>query len=198
MSDTANFGEPEFIPGSYLDVYDTPEGKRLWAFLIRKSSRESMQLASNLGHPALAGVAPDLLCEMRDVYLGPVKRRNRFNQLAGVMTKQIMEADGYDFRSPDAPLSGAPFSSAAKYRNRNAVHFRVYRSSINPRFVAVTLEGSAEKLPAIDGAPWKFWKTVVGTMNENALELIVAAGLQDVPEALAALKRDGVYSTMTD
>lgn len=188
---------PPFNPRTYTDISGRPESIRLWSFLNRENSKTKMMTASDLGRPALEAVAEDLLDEFGDQFAESYPHRDRFKQMAGAMTRQVMEAAGYVWVRDNVPLSGAPFSRASKYRHRDAVEFHIWRLSTNMRFVGVTLEKSNQKLTRQQNGDWVYWKRVGGSMLEGKLHLSIAAGISDVSAALKALKEHGAYATST-
>lgn len=188
---------PDFIPRSYTDVSNLAESKRMWVALNRDNLKIRMMTASDLGRPALEGVADELLDEFGDQFKEDYKYRDRFKQMTGAMVRQVMESIGYAWVRDNIPLSGAPFSRASKYRRRDAVDFHLWRHSTNPRLVGVTLEKSGEKLPSQPEGEWKYWKLVEGSLQEKKLHLCIAAGIREVTAALNALKEKGVYTELT-
>lgn len=188
---------PTFNPRSYTDISGRPESIKLWEFLNLKDSKTKMITASDLGRPALEAVADDLLDEFGEQFTEDYPYRDRFKQMAGAMTKQVMEASGYVWVRDNVPLSGAPFSRASKYRHSDAVEFHIWRLSTDMQFVGVTLEKSGQKLPRQQNGDWVYWKRVEGSLREGKLHLSIAAGISDVSAALKSLKDHGAYVTHT-
>lgn len=188
---------PAFNPRSYTDISARPESISLWEFLNRANSKTKMMTASDLGRPALEAVADDLLDEFGDQFIESYPHRDRFKQMAGAMTRQVMEASGYVWVRDNVPLSGAPFSRASKYRHRDAVEFYIWRLSTDMRFVGVTLEKSEQKLTRQLNGDWVYWKRVEGSLQEGKRHLSIAAGISDVSAALKALKENGAYAAPT-
>ncbi|CAB3937270.1 hypothetical protein [Achromobacter insolitus] len=191
-------GIPKFNTGSLSDICDSDKGRRLWVFLNSHDNKLRMKVASDLGRPALEAVSSLLLASFPDVFGDSYPHVNRFKQMAGAMTRQVMESEGYSDVRDNVPLDGAPFSRAAKYRDGNTVDFHVWRASTNSRNVGVTLQKSANKLPKLIDGEWLYWKAVTGSMSDHALHLSVAVGIKDVNEAIASLKTNGAYAADTD
>lgn len=189
---------PKFNAGSFTDICDSDKGRRLWVFLNSHDNKLRMKVASDLGRPALEAVSSLLLASFPDVFGDSYPHVNRFKQMAGAMTRQVMESEGYSYVRDNVPLDGAPFSRAAKYRDGNTVVFHVWRASTNSRNVGVTLERSSDKLPNVIDGEWVYWKAVTGSMSENALHLSVAVGIKNLKGAIAALKAEGAYATVTE
>lgn len=188
---------PPFIPGSYTDITAHPASTKLWVLLNSEQWKIKMKTASDLGRPALEAVAEDLLAEFPDQFAGEWPQRDRFKQMAGAMTKQVMEAEGYVFVRSNVPLSGAPFSRASKYRHRDSFEFHIWRLSTDARLVGITLEKSVLKLPSQQSGDWVYWKSVEGSQGEGKLHLSVAVGISDVTAALTALREHGAYVEKT-
>lgn len=188
---------PRFNPGSYTDIASHPASSRLWTLLNSGAWKIKMKTASDLGRPALEAVSEDILAEFPEQFSGDWPQLDRFKQMAGAMTKQVMEAEGYVFVRNNVPISGAPFSRASKYRSRDAFEFHVWRLSTDVRLVGITLEKSAVKLPAQPDGEWIYWKSVEGTRGEGKLHLCIAVGISDVNAALVALRDHGTYVEKT-
>lgn len=188
---------PTFTTGSYTDIAGHPASAKLWALLNSEQWKIKMKTASDLGRPALEAVSEELLIEFADQLKDDWPHRDRFKQMAGAMTRQVMEAEGYVFLRSNIPLSGAPFSRASKYRARDAFEFHIWRLSVDPRFVGITVEKNEYKLPSQDDGIWIFWKSVAGSLGDGKLHLSIAVGVTDVTAALSALRTNGVYVEKT-
>lgn len=80
----------DYQAGSFSDVYNTELGKDVWDYLNDDRIKSKMQLATDLGFPAVEGVGNDLFYKFPSVY-----RNDRYKQMIGHMIKQIMESLGY-------------------------------------------------------------------------------------------------------
>jgi hypothetical protein len=188
---------PSFQPRSYTDISSKQESIDLWRYLNKPESKIKMATASDLGRPALEALASELLDAFPHCFTDTYPNLNRFKQMAGAMTKQVMDALGYEWERDNIPLSGAPFSRASRYRSRGTVSFHIWRLSTDMKFVGVTLERSASCLPRQPKGEWVYWKLVEGSMQDTKLHLSIAAGISDVPAALQALREKGAYFTST-
>ncbi len=102
----------EFNAGSFADVSETTTGKDLWAFLNNKDILMRMETATYLQRPALEGVQPQLLEKFGDEIRG-----DRWKQMMGRMTRQIMESIGYSLDQTGVRIRvGGLFTSAARYK----------------------------------------------------------------------------------
>lgn len=102
-----------FDSGSFSDVSNTAMGKKLWELLNSEDSRIRLETATYLGKPALEGLQRQLLSAFGDEI-----RLDRWKQVAGRMTRQIMEERGYSFmRSGMKVRVKELFTTAALYRS---------------------------------------------------------------------------------
>lgn len=102
-----------FESGSFSDMAGTPMGEKLWKFLNSEDARIRLETATYLGRPALEGIQPQLLAAFGDKI-----RADRWKQVTGRMTRQIMEERGYSFvRSGMKTRVKELFTTAALYRN---------------------------------------------------------------------------------
>ncbi|MDX8494623.1 hypothetical protein RFN29_23920 [Mesorhizobium sp. VK22B] len=136
--------EDDFDPGQFTAEYNTPEGRKLWKILNRKDVVARMETASDLGQAALAAVEEILLEEMGRVIL-----EDRFKQMAGRMTRQILERRGFEHVASDVRLNSVPFYKASRYKRRDRPGLYLFRNSSNPRDICVTDTRNGEKLPAL-------------------------------------------------
>jgi len=101
----------EFDAGSFADVASTPLGSALWTFLNERDSLIRLETATYLKHPALEAVQPQLLERFGDEIRG-----DRWKQMMGRMTRQVMEEHGYALDQTGARIRGGElFTSAARY-----------------------------------------------------------------------------------
>lgn len=106
-----------FNSGSFSDLAGTDMGKRLWAFLKTSDSIVRLETTTYLGRPALEGLQSELLATFGDEI-----RVDRWKQVAGRMTKQVMEERGYTFiRSGMKTRVKDLFTTAALYRRSRGV-----------------------------------------------------------------------------
>jgi hypothetical protein len=103
---------PDFVAGSYSDIAVTPTGRALWKFLNEKATVECLEKTTYLKHPALEGLQPELLAKFGDEI-----RSDRWKQMIGRMTRQVMEHHGYtlDQTGVRIRVTGL-FTSAARYK----------------------------------------------------------------------------------
>lgn len=105
----------DFDAGNFLDIADTPEGRAVWQFLNEKDSLIRLETATYLGRPALEGIQEQLLGQFGDDI-----RADRWKQMMGRMTRQIMEHHGYGLDQTGVRIRvGNLFTSAARYIKRD-------------------------------------------------------------------------------
>ncbi len=105
----------KYAPRNFSDLYATPLGKKLWAFLNERNNLVRMETASYLQRPAVESLVPFLLDKFGD----PVRER-RIKQMVGHMIRQILEARGYvvDRQGVRITRPGNPFFSGTRYTRR--------------------------------------------------------------------------------
>lgn len=103
----------KYVPGSFLNVYETNEGEKIWAFLNTPENIVRMETATYLVRPAGEALAPALLKEFGDaVAHDDVKR------MIGHMIRQIMEVQGYALDKTGVNITRDPclFKRATRYK----------------------------------------------------------------------------------
>jgi hypothetical protein len=102
----------KYTPAHFADLADTERGRKLWRFLNRDDNVLRMQTASDLRRPALEPLGALLVKEFDDTI-----REDRWKQMLGHMTRQILEASGYRLDQQGVRLRDNPlFTSASRYR----------------------------------------------------------------------------------
>jgi hypothetical protein len=102
----------DFDAGSFSDIAKTALGKGLWEFLNSEETIIRLETATYLKRPALEGVQPQLLAKFGDEI-----RPDRWKQMIGRMTRQIMEHQGYSLDQAGVRVSVSDlFTSAARYK----------------------------------------------------------------------------------
>ena len=114
----------DFEAGTFEQEYRSPDGQTLWSVLNRADVVARMETASDLGRPALAAVEEILLAELGAVILG-----HRFKQMAGRMTRKVLEERGFEHEASGIRLNSVPFYKASRYRRRNRPGLYLFRSS---------------------------------------------------------------------
>jgi hypothetical protein len=105
----------KYAPRNFSDLYATPLGKKLWAFLNERDNLVRMETASYLGRPAVEAVGPLVLDKF-----GDKAREHRVKQMIGHMTRQILEARGYvvDRQGVRITRRDILFTSGTRYTRR--------------------------------------------------------------------------------
>lgn len=150
-----------YLSGQFARDYATVDGQKLWALLNTDTSVARMCTASDLDQAALKPMEEILLEEFGDAILD-----HRMKQMTGHMVRQIMEANGYVHDASDVRLNSVPFYKASRYRRADRTSLYLFRSSKDPREIALTDARDAAKLPdAPDGARWLFVNTISSTLK---------------------------------
>jgi len=150
----------EFDAGQFSGEYGSPDGQKLWKVLNGEDVIARMETASDLGHPALAAVEDILLAE-----LGAVILQDRFKQMAGRMTRQIMERQGFEHETSDVRLNSVPFYKASRYRRRDLKALYLFRNSADPRDICLTDTRKGEKMPSLQASRWMFINQVTSPLK---------------------------------
>jgi hypothetical protein len=182
----------EFDAGQFATEYQTPEGKKLWAIFNREDVVARMEVASDLGQPALAPTEEILLAE-----LGSTITQDRYKQMAGRMVRQVMEARGFEHEASDIRLNSVPFYKASRYRRRDQPGLYLFKSSANPRRICLAATRKGEAMPAPESGRWTYINFLTSALKAQvgySLDLKAATRevaihgylLHDVPRMLRA------------
>ncbi len=109
-----------YVPSSaFNQLAKTSEAEALWEFLCSQESQVRMETATFLRKPALEPLSP-YLRESFDVFRVESADKatfDRYKQLAGSMTKQVMAALGYEHEKDSVTvLRGDVFKTASRYK----------------------------------------------------------------------------------
>ncbi len=171
----------DYDPGRFSDVSDTPIGKKLWVFLNKRETVASLEVASDLGKPAVCGIENALLKEFGEDIL-----EDRIKQLTGHMVKQIMERQGYVMEQNNVSIRSVPFTKGTRYKKPDWKRLYVFKNTADPRDICVTDTRQHGPLPPLkDGAEWRYASTFT-------TKLQASIGFQlNVDEALKGIANDG-------
>lgn len=102
----------DFKAGSFSDIYETKMGKDLWKLLNSDEIFIRLETTSYLRRPALEGVQRQLLEEFGDKI-----REDRWKQMAGKMTRDILEDKGFSLDQSGVRTKIKDlFTSASRYK----------------------------------------------------------------------------------
>lgn len=102
----------EYEPQNFRDLAETELGKAIWSFLKRPDNLIRMETATLLDRAAVEPLAAGLVAEFGDQV-----RDDRSKQMIGHMTRQAMEALGYELDRTGLRITRASlFTSGATYR----------------------------------------------------------------------------------
>ena len=112
-----NLSGLDYDPQNFRDLYETEVGGELWGFLKRPDNVLRMETASQLERAALEPLASGLVTQFGDEV-----RDDRTKQMLGHMTRQVMEARGYELVRTGVRITRPSlFTTAATYRPRDRV-----------------------------------------------------------------------------
>ena len=101
------------------DLSKTPEAKALWEYLCSSESLIRMETATYLRKPALEPFSPHLRNKFKFFLAESTDKSSfdRYKQLAGSMTRQIMEELGYEHEKNSVNIpTGNVFKTASRYK----------------------------------------------------------------------------------
>lgn len=151
-------GFEEYRPDQFSKICDTPLGRRLWDFLTSTEVLHAMDVASDLGQPAVAGIEEALLTEF-----GAEILPDRIKQMIGHMIRQAMESEGFVVDQSDVKMNSAPFAKATRYRRPDWFTLHAFRNTANPRDLCFKCTRSTDGLPS--DASWRYWSTFSTTLR---------------------------------
>jgi hypothetical protein len=97
-------------------IAQSTEGVDLWTFLQEENNLIRLQTAADLGHPAVEGVDRPLTdTPLGQKMKGSSADAHALRQLAGMMTREIMERLGYRLGPNKRTRKGYVFSRGATY-----------------------------------------------------------------------------------
>jgi hypothetical protein len=140
---------------------NTPLGREIFAFLASEVAVDAMEVASDLGSPAVAGIEEKLLKKFGDKVMP-----DRIKQMIGHMVRQIMEDEGFVVDQGDMKMGSIPFSKGTRYKRPEWFTLHVFYSTKDPRLLCFSQSRSGEKLPPEpNGGTWKYRTTFSTTLR---------------------------------
>ena len=151
----------EYQADKFASTANTPLGHQLWAFINKEATLDAMEVASDLGHPAVAGIEEKLLAEFGEKVLG-----DRIKQMIGHMVRQAMEREGFILDQSNVNIGSVPFSKGSRYRRPDWYQLHVFRNSADANDLCFADIRTNEKLPSLpNGAKWRYWKSFSTTLR---------------------------------
>ena len=174
-------GSQGYKPGSFATNAATPLGRKLWAFLNDDASVRAMEVATDLGAPAVAGIAEALLRRFRGDVLD-----NRTKQMVGHMARQVMERRGFVVDQKEVKMNSVPFAKATRYRRTDTYQVHVFRNTSDGRDLCMTGTRTPQCLPNMGaGGRWRYWCSF-----RTKLQASVAFS-EDLDELRGAIEKEG-------
>lgn len=146
-----------YEPGSFAAIAGTPLGEDVWNFLRRIDIVARMEAASYLERAAVEAVGPALVHEF-----GEDVADDQFKQMTGHMTRQIMEAIGYELVQKGMTILKGIFSTGARYQRRQDVRDRSMR---------ITAEQRLAWLKKTADTPFNRWLKALTQGSDGKLDL---------------------------
>lgn len=174
-----------YSPGSFARIADTVVGRGLWAFLLDEQNIRAMEVATDLGAPAVAGLEEGLLRTFGEDVLD-----DRTKQMIGHMVRQVMERRGFVVDQMEVRMNSVPFAKGTRYRRADAYRVHVFRNTRDGRDLCMSDSRSPRGLPDPGpGGRWHLWRSF-----RTALRAQVGFGV-GLDEVRAAIAANGYFRT---
>ena len=173
-------------PGTFGDIAASPSGSRLDQLLVTDEYRAAMRIATELGHPAVAGIESLLLRDFAEDAT-PIFQ-DRVKQYIGFRTRQIMEQMGYVLSQSKVKIGSILFYAGARYKQRDSWTYYVWQRASNPKKIALTADKHGERLPGIEPDCWIPLKPFTGAMHG-----VIVYGLKDEAVARKEIAEKGYF-----
>ena len=174
-----------YSPGPFAPTADTVLGRGIWAFLLDEANIRAMEVATDLGAPAVAGIEEGLLRKFGEDVLD-----DRTKQMIGHMVRQVMERRGFVVDQMEVRINSIPFAKGTRYRRSDAYQVHVFRSTGDGRDLCMSDSRSLRGLPDPgSGARWRLWRSF-----RTALRAQIGFGVR-LDEVRAAIAANGYYKT---
>ncbi len=177
MADNLEYDPGRFGVGQYGVLT-----QKLWPFLKEEAQVTAMKVATDLGHPAVEGIAEALVKQFGEEF-----DEDRPRQLVGHMVRQVMESEGYEIDKADVKVFAYPFTKATRYRRKGGVRWIVFRSSKNLHELCIVADrADIERAPAPTAGKWMFWTTVTTTLQAS-----IGLQVMDIKGTRGKIEKDG-------
>lgn len=151
----------DYEAGRFANDANTDLGRAIFAFLASNASVEAMEVASDLGSPAVAGIEEKLLEKF-----GAEVLPDRVKQMIGHMVRKIMEDEGFIVDQSDVKMGSVPFSKGTRYKRPEWFPLHVFYSTVDPRQLCFTQSRAGAKLPPEpNGGKWRYRTTFSTTLR---------------------------------
>jgi hypothetical protein len=141
----------QYNPGQFSALASTQTGRRLWEFLSSDAVVRDMELASDLGHAAVAAIEEPLLERFGEVIL-----EDRYKQMIGHMVRQVLEKKGYVIEQSNVTIASIPFSKGTRYKRPEWYRVYVFRNSADEKDICFSAVRTGAKLPRIGNNKWRY------------------------------------------
>ncbi len=168
-----------YVPEKFASLYHSELGNRVWVFLTQPENVARLETASEVGRPAVQGIAEQLLRNF-----GKETLADRVKQMIGHMVRQILEQRGWVVDQKDVKVQSVPFTKATRYRRPEWFTFYAFRNSHDPRDIVITNCRQNALLPT--DTRWIYYTTFA-----SALKATVAFGITDFGQLQQQVKSYG-------
>lgn len=152
-----------YRPGRFSDIAKTATGRDLWKFLNTPQTVHAMEIASELGQPAVAAIGEAALKMFGETMLD-----DRIKQVTGHMVRQVLERRGFVVDQSDVKINTVPFSKGTRYRRPEWFTVHVFRNSKDARDLCLTDRRDVEGLPVpADDGRWRYWTTFSSSLRAS-------------------------------
>ena len=177
--------QQRYSPGPFAPTADTVLGRGLWSFLLEEANIQAMEVATDLGAPAVAGIEEGLLRKFGEDVLD-----DRIKQMIGHMVRQVMEGRGFVIDQMEVRMKSVPFVKGTRYRRSDAYQVHVFRNTADGRDLCMSNSRSVRGLPDPGaGAKWRLWRSF-----RTALRAQVGFGVR-LDEVRATIVANGYHRT---
>ena len=174
-----------YNPGPFGTIADTPLGKTIWAFLLEEATIRAMEVATDLGAPAVAGIEEGLLRRFGGDVLD-----DRIKQMIGHMVRQVMGRRGFVIDQSEVRMNSIPFAKGTRYRRSDAYQVHVFRNTRDGRELCMSDSRTPRGLPDPGpGARWRLWRSF-----RTRLRARVGFGVE-LDQVRAAIAANGHFRT---
>jgi hypothetical protein len=151
----------DYEAGRFVNDANTLLGREIFDFLASDASVDAMEVASDLGSPAVAGIEEKLLGKFGEKVLP-----DRIKQMIGHMVRKIMEDEGFVVDQSDVKMGSVPFSKGTRYKRPEWFPLHVFYSTTDPRQLCFTQSRAGDKLPPEPkGGKWRYRTTFSTTLR---------------------------------
>jgi hypothetical protein len=142
-----------YNPEQFAPHFAKPIGPHLWGFVNRPDMVARMEAASEMGRPAVEGIAEPLIAEF-----GPPMRQDPLKAMVDHMARQVLEPRGWVVQRVDNRAYAYPFTKGTRFIRNGWFPFHVFRDADDPTSLCLTADRRGETLPTDPpDRQWTYW-----------------------------------------